>query len=53
IKRDLENDKELLTLGWTVIHFWGTEINKKIDECVRAVAETIEDIEMGDYDGKI
>lgn len=44
IKRDKENDKELLELGWTVIHFWGTEINKKIDECVRAVAETIEDI---------
>ena len=53
IKRDLENDKELLTLGWTVIHFWGTEINKKIDECVRAVAEIIEDIEIEDYDGKI
>ncbi len=50
IKRDLEIDKELLTLGWTIIHFWGQEINEKIDECVKTVTEIIEDIEISNFE---
>ncbi len=46
MERDRENDKHLLFLGWTVIHFWGKDILKKEEECVRVIEETIFDIEM-------
>ena len=46
INRDDEIDKRLLFLGWTVIHFWGKDILKKTDECVRTIEETIFEIKM-------
>lgn len=47
IERDNEVDKELLFLGWTVIRFWGDEIKKDPNMCVRVIEETIFDIKMG------
>ena len=41
MERDHENDKKLLFLGWTVIHFWGEDITKRTDECVRVIEECI------------
>lgn len=41
IQRDHENDQKLKALGWTVIHFWGDEIKKSPDECVRVIEEAI------------
>ena len=29
-QRDVENDKTLLFLGWSVIHFWESDINKHV-----------------------
>lgn len=43
MKRDDENDKKLLFMGWTVIHFWGNDILKNVDQCVRVIEETIFD----------
>ena len=43
MERDRETDKKLLFLDWTVIHFWGEEILKNTDECVKVVEETIFD----------
>lgn len=43
LERDDEVNKELLFMGWTVIRFWGKDILKKTDECVRVVEETIFD----------
>lgn len=43
MKRDSENDKALLFLDWTVIHFWGSEIRENIEECVKVVEESIFD----------
>ncbi len=43
MRRDRHNDKELLFLGWTVIHFWGKEIIKDPEACVKVVEETILD----------
>lgn len=43
MRRDFENDQQLLLLGWTVIHFWGTEILKNTDECVKVIEEAIID----------
>ena len=46
MERDDEINKKLLFLGWTVIRFWGEEIKKNTDECVRVIEEVIFDLEM-------
>ncbi|MFR5152101.1 MAG: hypothetical protein ACLTER_23625 [Ruminococcus sp.] len=33
-------------MGWIVIRFWGKEIMKNTDECVRVIEETVFDIKM-------
>lgn len=43
MRRDLDHDQQLQFLGWTVIHFWGQEILKNTDECVRVIEEAIFD----------
>ena len=45
-ERDEEVNKELLFLGWTVIRFWGKEIKKNPDECIKVIEETIFDLKM-------
>ena len=44
--RDSEKDKELLFQGWTVIHFWGKDIIKNTDKCVRVIDEAIFDMKL-------
>ena len=41
MKRDVEKDQALEYLGWTVIHFWGKDILKNPEECVRVIEEAI------------
>ena len=43
-KRDDEINKRLLFEGWTVIRFWGDEIKKHTNECVKVIEEAIYDI---------
>ena len=47
IKRNMERDeevnKQLLFLCWTVIRFWGKDIMKNTEECIRVVEEAIFD----------
>lgn len=43
INRAADNDQRLMALGWTVIHFWGQDILKNTDECVKIIEETIYD----------
>lgn len=40
-ERDAETDRSLRALGWTVLRFWGKDILKHTDECVRIVEEAI------------
>lgn len=47
-ERDDEVNKKLLFMGWTVIRFWGTDIKKHTDACVRVIEEAIFDISIGD-----
>ena len=47
IERDNEINKQLLFLGWTVIRFWGKDIKKDLDGCVKVIEETIFDIKLG------
>lgn len=51
IDRDKEKDQELLSIGWTVIHFWGEEILKHTDECVQVIEEAIFDIKVEGLSG--
>lgn len=45
--RDEEINKQLLFLGWTVIRFWGKDIQKRTDECIKVIEETIFDQMIG------
>ena len=47
MERDREKDKELLFSGWIVVHFWGKEILKNTDECVKVIEEIIFDMKIG------
>lgn len=40
-ERDDEVNKKLLFEGWIVIRFWGDDIKKHTDECVKVIEETI------------
>lgn len=48
MKRDVENDRQLSLLGWTVIHFWGQEIIKNTEECIRVIEKTIFERKISD-----
>ena len=45
-ERDEEVNKKLLFEGWTVIRFWGKDIQKNLDACVKAIEEVIFEIKM-------
>lgn len=47
-QRDWENDKRLMYLGYTVLRFWGKDILKDTDECVRAVEEAVFEVRVGE-----
>lgn len=41
IEHDREIDAELEGMGWTVLRFWGNDIMKHTDDCVKAIEEAI------------
>ena len=41
MERDDEVNKKLLFEGWTVIRFWGKDISKDVEGCVRVIEEAI------------
>lgn len=49
-ERDSETDRNLQALGWTVLRFWGKDILKHTDECVRVVEEAISETKLQSYD---
>lgn len=40
-ERDDEINKKLLFMGWTVIRFWGDEIKKNTEGCIKVIEEAI------------
>ena len=48
-ERDLEVERELNARGWTVIRFWGKDILRDTDECIRVIEETILELKMFQY----
>lgn len=47
-ERDNEINKRLLFEGWTVIRFWGNDIKKHPEECIKVIEETIFDEKIGE-----
>ena len=45
-ERDDEINKRLLFEGWTVVRFWGKDISKNVEECVRVIEEAVWDTKM-------
>ena len=43
-------NKQLLFRGWTVIRFWGDDIRKHTDECVKVIEEVILDLKTEDVE---
>lgn len=39
--RDAEVNRDLYGAGWTVLRFWGQDIQKHLDECVRTIDEAV------------
>ena len=50
ILRDEEKDKQLSSMGWTVIHFWGKDILKNTEQCIKVIEETIFDQKLEEID---
>lgn len=50
--RDAENNEKLVSLGWTVLHFWGQDILKHLDVCLKTIEETIIDLQKETFPDK-
>lgn len=37
-------------MGWTVIHFWGKDILKNTEQCIKVIEETIFDQKLEEID---
>ena len=49
-ERDEEVNKKLLSMGWTVIRFWGNDIKKHTEDGVQVVEETVYEIMIGELE---
>ncbi len=50
MERDKENDMALLAQEWTVIRFWGSEIEKDVVGCIKVIEECIFEQQFDTYD---
>ncbi len=50
MERDKENNLALLNMGWIVIRFWGSEIQKNVESCITVIEECIFDQMISDSD---
>ena len=48
--RDREADLKLIAMGWVPIHFWGQDLLKNVQECIRAVDDLRFELHMGPFD---
>lgn len=48
--RDEEINKQLKFMGWTVIRFWGKDIKKDVEQCVKVIEETIFELMLNEKD---
>lgn len=50
MERDKENEQALRFQEWTVLRFWGEDIRKHTDDCVRAVEEAVFEYYLSETD---
>ena len=48
----LRINEKLVSLGWTVLHFWGQDISKHLDTCIKTIEETILDLQKDTFPDK-
>ena len=50
--RDEEINRQLKFMGWTVIRFWGKDIKKDVEQCIKVIEETIFELmlDKAEYD---
>lgn len=46
IARDNEVNKQLYAMGWKVLRFWGEDIKKHTEDCVKTIEETIFEVKL-------
>ena len=49
IQRDIRNEIDLRNMGWTVLRFWGRDIEKNLINCVHEIKEIIYERECEFY----
>jgi DNA (cytosine-5)-methyltransferase 1 len=49
IERDKEVNRELRRLGWKIIRFWGSSIEKRLDHCVAKVERIVKERKPKSY----
>ena len=53
MERDKENEQALRNMGWTVLRFWGKDIKKQTDACIKEIEGVLfEQIVDSDYAGE-
>ncbi len=52
IKRDKEVTNELRRQGWTVLRFWGQQIERNIDYCMEVIETAVEEAKRREKDSK-
>ena len=53
MERDDEVNKELTFRGWTVIRFWGEEIEKNLEPCIKVVEDCIFEARLNRHDAHL
>ena len=48
-KHDENINQELESLGWTVIRFWGKDIKKNTEKCIKVIDEKILELQTKDF----
>lgn len=46
ISRDEDINKRLKAMGWVVLRFWGKDIKKNTESCIKIIEEAVFDVKM-------
>lgn len=46
INRDEDVNRKLKAMGWVVLLFWGKDIKKNTESCIKAIEEAVFEVKM-------
>lgn len=52
-QRDVDEERALRAMGYTVLRFWGKDILSNPSECVQAISDALFSIKMREYDDRV